>query len=364
MSQQKTQQDNNSLRSRMVSEFNYLKIAALILLIFVHTDLLFAYPNIMNPIQWFMLSAFFFISGFLAYESFLKRKKSLSQFFQSKALHIYVPFAAAAIFYFLLEVALGAQLDPLRFFPVLSMVNIFDSINAVYNWGSFWFIPYLLLFMLIICVLEKYVKRTRWQLPIIFAIWLCSLLLWSYNSAFRLGGNFSQYLLVFAFGFYVHKLNLYEKLMRYRMALIFIPLAAFSEVDLGVLFNYSTPLNAFEALLYFNIRSFCLTMGFVLIALLFLRTSMIPKNGFAKQVASRSAYIYLMEPFISFLILTYIFGEGENFFAGGVMFYLYQATRIVVLLVLVPLAFMGWNKFRHRKTVSSVGQVGRHDSSE
>src|SRR5512138_904414 len=69
-----------------ISEMTTLKITALILLIFVHSDLLFAYPAIMQPIEWFLLSVFFFVGGYLAYSSFHKRNCSLKGFFKSKAL--------------------------------------------------------------------------------------------------------------------------------------------------------------------------------------------------------------------------------------------------------------------------------------
>lgn len=87
----------------------------------------------------------------------------------------------------------------------------------------------------------------------------------------------------------------------------------------------------------------------MLLVLLFLRKVKVPKNGFAKKIASRSAFIHLSEPFISFVILAYGFGLPDAFLAGDAVFYLYQAVRTVVLLMGVPLAFMAWKKLVQKR---------------
>ncbi len=326
--------------SKPISELTILKITALVLLIFVHSDLLFAYPNIMKPAEWFLLSTFFFVGGYLAYSSFMKKGKSLKQFFKSKALTLYVPFVAAVVFYLLLDSAMGAQTTPMALFSQVSMLNVFAGLNSVYNWGTLWFIPFMLLFMVITCVLERYVKNTKTQLLTITSVLIGTTILWTYEAPLRLDGLFNQYMLVFVFGFYISKFKVYEKLMNYKMALVATPIVAMFAIDFSGLFNYNTLLNALVANVYFNCRSIALTMGLVLLALLALRKIKIPVNGFAKQISDHSAFIYLSEPFISFVILTYIFGQGEAVFASGPMFYLYQAVRIGVLLGGIPLILM------------------------
>ena len=111
---EKTQTLDGSPRSHSISEFNYLKIFALFLLIFVHSDLLLTYPNVMYPVQWFLLSAFFFISGFLAYDSFHRRGNSIRLFFKSKTTSLYIPFMVAVIVYFVMQVALGVEANPIK----------------------------------------------------------------------------------------------------------------------------------------------------------------------------------------------------------------------------------------------------------
>ncbi len=335
--------DTIQVQSHSISELSILKIVALVLLIFVHSDLIVAYPTVMYPIQWFLLSVFFFIGGYLAYSSFLKRGKSLKSFFKTKALTLYVPFFVAVLFYLDLEVILGVQLNPMNAFSWLSMLNVFDKVNSTYNWGTLWFIPFLLLFMVITCAFERYVKSTKRQLLGITALLACTAILWLYETPLKLDSLFSQYLLVFVFGFYVSKFALYEKMVNPKMAFLAVPLVTFFAFDFSGYFNYNTILNAFQAQLYFNCRSVLLTMGMVILALIALRRVKMPVHGLAKQISDHSALIYLYEPFVSFLILNYGFGQGQIYFADSLTFYLYQATRIGVLLIAIPCGFLLWN---------------------
>jgi hypothetical protein len=335
-----------------ISELSILKIVAIVLLIFVHSDLVNAYPTAMYPVQWFLLSVFFFIGGYLAYSSFMKRGKSLKSFFKNKALTLYVPFFVAVLFYLDLEVIMGVKLNPMNALSWLSMVNVFDKVNSANNWGTLWFIPFLLLFMVITCALERYVKSTKRQLLGLSALLASTTILWLYETPLKLDSLFSQYLLVFVIGFYVSKFGLYEKLVNPKMAFVAVPLVAFFAFDFSGYFNYNTILNALQAQLYFNCRSVLLTMGMVVLALIALRRVKMPVKGLAKQIADHSALIYLYEPFVSFLILNYGFGQGEILVADSLTFYLYQATRITVLLIAIPAGFMLWNK---RKSLPNFG---------
>jgi hypothetical protein len=140
------------------------------------------------------------------------------------------------------------------------------------------------------------------------------------------------------------------------MAFVAVPLVAFFAFDFSGYFNYNNILNAFQAQLYFNCRSVLLTMGLVVLALITLRKVKMPVRGLAKQIADHSALIYLYEPFVSFLILNYGFGQGQIFFADSLTFYLYQATRITVLLIVIPAGFLLWN---NRKNLPSLNLFSR-----
>ena len=240
--------------SRFV-EFDYLKIFALFLLIFVHSDLIISFPNVMYPVEWVLLSSFFFVSGFLAYDSFHRRGDSIRGFFKPKALSLYIPFMVATVFYFFLEVDMGFKGTVTELISQVSMLNIFNGLNTICNWGFLWFIPYLLVFMLILCLLEKYAKSTKIQLLIVSVLWLSTIFFWVYNTPMELGQLFSQYLLVFTFGFWINKLKIYERIMNFKMASIAVPsfaslsLVAFFSADFSDLFTFNNAVDTFKTLL-------------------------------------------------------------------------------------------------------------------
>jgi len=253
-------------------------------------------------------------------------------------LSLYVPFLAATIFYFALETAMGSvPADPLRLFSQVSMLNIFDRLNSVYNWGFLWFIPYLLVFMLIICLLEKYVKNVKFQVLVAAFVWFGTILAWAYDTPLKLGLLFTQYFLIFMIGFWLNKLKIYESVVSFRTACIMSPLVALFLMNSTTLLSFSNTTEALGSLLYSNGRSIVLSLAAVLLVLLILRTLRIPRSRLVELVATTSVLIYLIEPFSSYLLSNYIFGQPTIYFAAGGQFYLYQLTRIVVLLVLLPL---------------------------
>ncbi len=90
-----------------IIEFDWLKIIALFLIVFVHSDLFFVFPEIIFPTEWFLVSCFFFVSGFLAYNSLHKRGSSIRKFLKSKILTLYIPFVIISIFYSILQSVIG-----------------------------------------------------------------------------------------------------------------------------------------------------------------------------------------------------------------------------------------------------------------
>ena len=328
-------------KTRIV-EFDWLKLSALLLLLFVHSNLYDAFPGVIHPMKWIIISDFFFVSGFLAFDSFHKRGTNIRNFFKSKILSLYIPFAVAATVYFFIEIAAGvvAKGDPLRLLSQVSLLDIFDKVNSgSYNWGFLWFIPYLLVFMFFFCVLEKYVKSAKYQVLIVSFLWFCTILAWVFNVPVKLGKDFSQYLLVFMIGFWLSKLKMYEKVMRFRIAYVAVPLVALFSVDLSGLFNVNTAIETLMSQLYSNGRSIILSLCVILLVLLFLRKIKIPKNRYVELIAETSIFIYLTEPFFSYVLRRYVFGQPEIYFAAGADFYLYVIMRGAILFVLLPLVY-------------------------
>jgi surface polysaccharide O-acyltransferase-like enzyme len=323
---------------KRIVEFDWLKVIALFLLIFVHSDLYFVYPEIIYPVQWFLLGCFFFVSGFLVFDTFQKCEGSIRNLWKSKFLSLYIPFATAAVFYFILQVVIGAApADPLRLFSHVSLLNIFDGLNSVYNWGSLWFVPYLIAFMLIFCFTKKYSKNVKIQVLLFSIIWFCSILAWVYDTPMKLGQVFSQYFLVFMIGVWFNEFKMYERIMNFKAAYVAVPLFAVFLPSLSTLFTANNAADALTFFVYSHGRSIILSLSAIFLVLLLLRKLVFPRNRFVELIAATSVVIYLMEPFCSYLLRSYVFGQTTIYFASGLDFYLYQILRITVLLVLVPL---------------------------
>jgi len=325
-----------SIEPRIV-EFDWLKVLALFLLIFVHSDLYFVFPEVILPLKWFMVSSFFFVSGFLAFNSFHKREVSIRVFFKTKILLLYIPFLAASLLYFVIKTTVGmVPVNLVELFSNITLLNIFHLVNSIYNWGFLWFIPYLLVFMLIFCFLEKYVKNVKTQVLLVSVLWFATILAWVCDSSMKPDQLFSQYFLVFMIGVWFNKLGMYEKVMNFKTAVVTVPLVALFALDFSSLFTFNNATETLKALLYSNGRSMILSLSAILLVLLFLRKTRFPRNRFVELIAATSIFIYLLDPFFGFILSDYVFGQPTVYVADGAAFYLYQIARIFILFVLLP----------------------------
>ena len=334
-----TKQTRETMAKSRIIEFDWLKMAALLLLIFVHTNLYFDFPNVMQPVEWVMLSIFFFVSGFLAFDSFHKRGTRIRDFLKSKVLSLYVPFIVAAVLYFLVETAARMpNTEPVGLVFQASLFNVFDVVNSgLYNWSFLWFVPYLLIFMLILCFLEKYIENAKYQVFAVSVLWLCTILAWVFYLPERLGLLFSQYFLVFMIGFWLNKLKLYDRIVNFRTAYIAIPLIAVFSFNFSNIFTLNNPVNTLNYLLYYTGRSMLLSLSVILLVLLLLRKINVPRNHFVELITELSIFIYLLDPFLAYIVMFYIFGQSTiNYFASPV-FYIYQAIRVAVLFAVFPI---------------------------
>jgi fucose 4-O-acetylase-like acetyltransferase len=328
-----------SVAKTRIAEFDLLKTLALLLIVFVHSDLYRVFPDIIRPTQWFLVSSFFFVSGFLAFNSFHNREASIIRFFKTKFVTLYIPFFVVSIFYFILQLILGlAKPDPLYLLSHLTMINIFDALNTAYNWDFLWFIPYLLLFMFLFCFIEKYVQKPKLQIFISILMWFCSILTWTYGIDLKFGMVFTQYFLIFMAGSWLNKYGTYEKIMNYKTAAITVPVALFFSMNLSGFITCSNTIETIKYLLYYNGRSILFSVSTVFLALLVFRKLNISNNRFSELIASSSIFIYFLEPFFSYIIRLFIFGQPAIYFTDGTTFYVYLIIRIIALFLVLPLA--------------------------
>jgi fucose 4-O-acetylase-like acetyltransferase len=350
----------SQLGKTRISEFDWLKVLGLFLLIFVHSDLTSTYPAIINTFQTILISIFFFVSGYLAYKSFHKRDASIKRFFKSKFWTLYLPFVAAACLYFALEAYLAGS-SPLKLLAQISLLDVFDNINTgLFNYGFLWFIPYLLVFFMFFCLLEKYVKNTKIQVSIALVLWVLNLVAWVFDDpskftlfSLKLGLVFNQFFLVFMLGFWVSKYNLSGRLVQFKTAAFAILLLVLFWFDFSGSLSFISPLTGFEHYFYSNLRSMALGLSVIFI-LLALMKGRVSGNRIVESIAKVSILIYLIEPFVSFLLREYIFGGQLHIYLNDTdHFILYQTARIAFLFGLLPLLYLVAKKYGIFAKISS-----------
>lgn len=318
-------------------EFDWLKMFALILLIFVHSDLYFIFPEIIFPTQWFLVSCFFFVSGFLAYDSLHKRDASIRKFLKTKILFLYIPFVAVSLFYSLLQVIISkSELNLIQLLSQIALVNLIDVFNSAYNWDFLWFIPYLLFFMIIFSLLEKYIINPKTQITIVLILWLITILAWTFDISLKIGQVFSQYFLIFIFGFWLNKFSKYEIITKFNMSIIFVPLVVLFSIDFSNFFSFETTIETLKYLLYSNGRSVIFSLSAILLVLFILKKIKIPRISYVEWIARTSILIYFFDPFFGYIISKYVFMEPIINFNDGMTFWYFILLRIIVLFLIFP----------------------------
>jgi hypothetical protein len=186
-------------------------------------------------------------------------------------------------------------------------------------------------------------------------MWLCSILAWVFDTPMKLGQVFSQYFLVFMIGVWFNEFRMYERVMTYKAAYVTAPLATLFLPDFSDLLTASSTTDTLAFLVYSHGRSIVLSLSAILLVLLLLRKLVFPRNRFVELIAATSVLIYLMEPFCSYILRNYVFGQTTIYFASGEAFYLYQIARVTVLLILLPfVAKVAKNIYQKRLSLSSL----------
>ena len=332
----------SSIKSNRIVEFDWLKMFALILLIFVHSDLYFVFPEIIFPAEWFLVSCFFFVSGFLAYDSLHKRGASIRKFLKTKILFLYVPFVIVSLFYSILQVIISkSELNLIQLLSQIALVNLIDVFNSAYNWDFLWFIPYLLFFMILFSFLEKYITNSKVQIALVLILWLSTIFEWAFNITLKLGQVFCQYFLIFIFGFWLNKFSKYEKITKFNTSLILIPLFVLFSIDFSNFFSFETTIEALEYVLYSNGRSVIFSLSAILLVLLLLKNIKIPRNSYVEWIARISIFIYFLDPFFGYLISNYVFMVPIMNLDNGTNFWFFIMLRFVVLFIILPIVLKG-----------------------
>jgi hypothetical protein len=328
-----------------IDELTDLKAIAILLLFFVHSNLQISANLFSVALQEWMLSAFFFVSGYLTWVSFSNRAYSIRAFSLHRMIQVYIPFVLImALYVFTPTIVYYSVPGFLSHASFLSVFQVFAQ--GQFEMYQFWFVPDLLAFSALYIVMAKYPSRTLWRLSIIAAIFIFDLASYTYAAPFRLEYNIGLYLVVFAFGYEVATNRLIEKLRHLKISLI--PLLALSAASAYVLFTYLANPDLSTAAArasYFSaswIQSITLTIPLILIALaaVYHIRRRYPKSRIYRLsliLAGSSLFIYLLEGYISPIVGVYIF--DANWYVTDITGPALLPSILLRIAIVTPIAY-------------------------
>lgn len=187
-----------------IGEFYWVRTSSIILLFFVHSTLGMTQPSVMKYVQYFMLSNFFFISGYL---SFMSQRKGLKRFVRTRLASTYLPFLVFLCFYrYVFPNPWFNNASNTAYLYHATLLSVFEqNVTGIYDLHHLWFVPVLLGFMLLFATLEKTVDNLGIQFLVASLLFLGNCLLWRFDSLIMLSGTFTLYLFNYAAGSWTAK---------------------------------------------------------------------------------------------------------------------------------------------------------------
>ncbi|MCW3997803.1 MAG: acyltransferase [Candidatus Bathyarchaeota archaeon] len=310
--------------SKEIDEFYWIKMLSIFLLFFVHSSLLVTYASTTKYVEYFMLSNFFFISGFL---SFLSQKRGLKRFVKNRFVRVFLPFlfflAVYAfvdwfISYFTSEFSYVSVVRVVDYIYHAALLGMFEqSLLPIYELTHLWFVPVLFAFMFLLISLERMTRRLSIQITVVLALFVLNAFLLTSNSPIALSSNFILFLINFSVGFWIAKTGKLNKIQN-RWTL---PIA-------GILFFLLILTPEWIGLELYWVRHSILALlaTFAFVSLL----SGIKSNSWIKLIAGSTLMIYLSEPLIRY-------GVGKIF---GINFYSAPLTQVALPLLIRILTTM------------------------
>ncbi len=306
-----------------IPELTDLKVIAIILLFVAHSNLEYVAHPVALGIQIWLLSAFFFVSGYLTCSSFCKRGQSIRALVSHKFVAVYVPYVLIMAFYLLADNIVRFTVE--GFLSHASFLSLF----AVYSEGQyamyqFWFIPELLVFTILLVTLHKYVKNGYAQAFILTTLFIFNLINYAYLTPLRFERNFGLYLFVFAAGYQISKRNLIQKL--YSPKIAFSMLATATVVGFSIYSLSTWDIGTITGRVYYYSYTWLINTVFTLTSIITLLTFLshlhrnLPKNkmfSIVGLIGSCTLYLYLWEGYISPRVGRLFFNEGWYYDIAG-----------------------------------------------
>jgi len=269
--------------SKDIDEFYWIKMLSIFLLFFVHSSLLVTYISTPKYVEYFMLSNFFFISGFL---SFLSQKRGLKRFVKNRVIR----FVDWFISYFTSEFSYVTVVRVVDYIYHAALLGMFEqSLFPIYELNILWFVSVLIGFMFLLIGLEKMTRRLGIQIAVILTLFLFNAFLLGSNSTVALSENFTLFLINFSAGFWIAKTNKLKKIQN-RWT---VPIAC---ILFFLLFLTPEWIGLELYLLRHSILALLATFG--LVSLL----SGIKSKSWVRLIACSTLMIYLSEPLVRYVV--------------------------------------------------------------
>ena len=310
--------------TKKIDEFYWIKTLSILLLFFVHSTLFFAQNPIMEYVNYFMLSNFFFISGFL---SFASQKKGLKRFWKNRLVRVYIPFLSFLAIYrfvdwfissFTSEFSYPSATRVIDYIYTAALLNTFkQNIFPIIELTHLWFVPVLFAFMLLMMTIEKATNRLTIQICVILSLIILNGFLFSSNAPIALSERFMLFLINFAAGFWIAKTGKINTIQNPWI----LPLGAILYLSL-----FLTP-ERLSLELYWLRHSVLALLATITIFSFFAR---IRSFSWTKLIAGSALMVYLSEPLIRY-------GVGKIF---GTDFYstsLYVVALPMFLRIVISL---------------------------
>ena len=280
--------------SKEIKEFYWIKTVSIFLLFFVHSSLFFIQNSIMDYVNFFMLSNFFFISGFL---SFVSQKKGLKRFWKNRFVRVYIPFLSFLAVYRLVdwfvsnftnEFSYASAVRPIDYLYTAALLNTFkQNVFPIIELTHLWFVPVLFAFMFLLITINKLTNRLSTQICLILSLIVLNGILFRSNAPVALSERFMLFLINFAVGFWIAKTGKFNKIQNRWI----LPLG----ITLYILLFITPEMSGFE--MYWIKHSVLALLATISCISFFFR---IKSFSWVKLIAGSALMIYLSEPLIRY----------------------------------------------------------------
>lgn len=315
--------------SKKINEFYWIKTVSIMLLFFIHSGMFFSQTSIMEYIAYFMLSNFFFISGYLTYDS---QKRGLKRFWKNRLVRIYIPFVLFLgiyqfvdwfLSYFTSEFSYISVLRPIDYVSTAALLGAFEqNIIPIFELSHLWFIPVLLAFMLLITTLERITNRLSVQICTVVSLILINGFLFRSSAPVAFSENFALFILNFATGFWIAKTGKLNKIHN----------------------RWILPVGTtFFLLLFLTPENMGLELSWLRYSLLALFATIISVSFFSrvksfswiKLIASATLMIYLIEPLIRYVVGKIV---GTDFYSDTLLIVAMPMFLRIVISIIVGIS--------------------------